>query len=45
MKDFVREDDYTNWLGVAHAAELAKGGFEAIIIDGGEPVIKKTKKG
>ena len=40
-----REDGDTNWLCIAHAAELAKGGFEAIITDSGETIIKKVQKG
>ena len=41
----LREDGDTNWMCVATCAELAKGGFEAIITDGGETIIKKIKKG
>lgn len=40
-----REEGDTNWMCVAVAAELAKAGFEAIITDDGETIIKKVKKG
>lgn len=40
-----REDGDTNWMCVSISAELAKAGFEAIITDDGETVIKKVKKG
>lgn len=40
-----REDGDTNWMCVSTAAELAKAGFEAIITDAGDTIIKKVKKG
>jgi hypothetical protein len=40
-----REDGDTNWMCLVTAAELAKAGFEAIITDAGETIIKKVKKG
>lgn len=40
-----REEGDTNWMCLATAAELAKAGFEAIVTDAGETIIKKVKKG